>query len=206
MGQYYHPLLIDKDGAKYTACSHDFDNGLKLMEHSWVGNNFVNAILNMLSGHPMRVAWLGDYSSSECDQYDLGGGFVKGREDFMRYYKSAYDRKVADNDADSVKTIKNDGKEYLFDLEHADCFLVNMTKGCYIDLAEYVSENNFTPSWDNALYCINPLPLLTCVGNGMGGGDYSGINGADVGIWAFDEIYVTVLKPANLEKIMYHFL
>ena len=41
MGQYYQPLLIDDSGSMITAYSHDFDNGLKLMEHSWIGNNFV---------------------------------------------------------------------------------------------------------------------------------------------------------------------
>ena len=39
MGQYYMPLLIGSDKKILRFYSHHYDNGLKLMEHSWVGNN-----------------------------------------------------------------------------------------------------------------------------------------------------------------------
>ena len=34
MGQYYMPTLIDDNGTISILYSHDYDNGLKLMEHS----------------------------------------------------------------------------------------------------------------------------------------------------------------------------
>ena len=48
MGQYYMPTLISEDGTVRTLYSHAYDNGLKLMEHSYIGNNFVNAVLTLL--------------------------------------------------------------------------------------------------------------------------------------------------------------
>lgn len=63
MGQYYMPTLIDDNGAISILYSHDYDNGLKLMEHSYIGNDFVNAVLTQLWKHPQRLAWIGDYSN-----------------------------------------------------------------------------------------------------------------------------------------------
>ena len=66
MGQYYKPINIDNKQWLY---SHDFDNGLKLMEHSWIGNNFVGAVMNlMLKGgewFKKRIIWSGDYYGDE---------------------------------------------------------------------------------------------------------------------------------------------
>ena len=63
MGQYYIPLLINDGGAISTLLSHEFGEGLKLREHSWIGNHFVNAVLCLLDNTPQRLAWIGDYSN-----------------------------------------------------------------------------------------------------------------------------------------------
>ena len=42
MGQYYIPIIKRNNGTFETYDSHDYDNGLKLMEHSYVGNSFVD--------------------------------------------------------------------------------------------------------------------------------------------------------------------
>ena len=81
MGQYYKPILIAEDGHVCTACSHDFDNGLKLMEHSWIGNNFVNVILAQIRSNPKRIVWMGDYAIDVIeDTCDFGNGFVRGKK------------------------------------------------------------------------------------------------------------------------------
>jgi len=46
MGQYYKPISIDKMTFLY---SHDYGNGLKLMEHSYIGNNLVNTVESLLA-------------------------------------------------------------------------------------------------------------------------------------------------------------
>ena len=63
MGQYYEPVCLDK---KQYLNSWNFGNGAKLIEHSWRGNNFVEAVVQLLSpGAPWykkRLVWAGDYA------------------------------------------------------------------------------------------------------------------------------------------------
>ena len=195
MGQYYRSLLIYENGEERSAYSHCFNNGLKLMEHSWIGNNFVNAVLHEIEDNPTRVAWLGDYSDSAVKEgCNFGDGFITSVKDFLDKYQSIW------GEYRSVQDIPSDTPQFNIDLGSTGCYLVNATKCCYIDMGKYIKENS-TSEW-----CINPLPLLTCIGNGMGGGDYRGKAGTeDVGSWAFDKIYVTYLRPGNWKEVMYSF-
>jgi hypothetical protein len=73
MGQYYYPIILDKDGKIVVwMLAHSYGNGLKLMEHSWIGNNFVSTFEFALSPegphHKSRVVWAGDYADNEPDQ------------------------------------------------------------------------------------------------------------------------------------------
>ena len=201
MGQYYMPTLIAEDGTVSTLYSHQYDNGLKLMEHSYIGNKFVNAVLTQLWKHPMKVAWIGDYSNDEYgDPYEV----KLPHEEFMRYYGIAWGKDEQDYrihpKARCVVGLKS------------SAFLVNHTQKCYIDLAEYIRQNKWTTagSWNNGVLdpndtwemCINPLPLLTACGNGRGGGDYHECypDYDKVGIWAFDLIECTDVRPEGYEK------
>lgn len=201
MGQYYMPTLIAEDGTVSTLYSHQYDNGLKLMEHSYIGNNFVNAVLTQLWKHPMKVAWIGDYSDG------VGGDPYEAklpREEFMKFYDIAWGKDEQDYrihpKARAVVGMKS------------RAFLVNHTRKCYIDLAEYIRQNKWTEagSWNNGKYnpfdtwdmCINPLPLLTACGNGRGGGDYHECypDYDKVGTWAFELIECTDARPEGYEK------
>ena len=62
MGQYYSPIIKNIDGRVQTFYAHQYDNGLKLTEHFYIGNNFVAAILNELKTLH-QVWWLGDYAT-----------------------------------------------------------------------------------------------------------------------------------------------
>lgn len=66
MGQYYKAVLLANDASSITAyfTSWDYGNGSKLMEHSWIGNEFVEAVERALTA-PTRVAWAGDYADRE---------------------------------------------------------------------------------------------------------------------------------------------
>lgn len=201
MGQYFHVLMISEDGTEMMANPHHFDNGVKLMEHSWIGNDFVNAVLHELEDKPTRIAWIGDYSDSAVEEKcTLGGGYITGYDAFLRMFQTVW------SDECSIQSIPPDTPQFKLDIEHADCFIVNRTKKCYIDMEKYVKENVGDVPYDNRSWCVHPLPLLTALGNGMGGGDYRGtacIN--DVGSWAFDEIYVTYLRPGNFEAVEFCF-
>ena len=70
MGQYYFPIILSENG-KIIAWmdAHEYANGLKLMEHSFVGNNFVCTFEFELTPlgkyHRSRVVWAGDYADQE---------------------------------------------------------------------------------------------------------------------------------------------
>ena len=67
-----------------------------------------------------------------------------------------------------------------FDIDFS-YYIVNHSKKCFVD------KNNIVP--DNDGWRVHPLPLLTCEGNGRGGGDYRGVSDL-IGIWARDVISV----------------
>jgi hypothetical protein len=73
MGQYYLGAILNKNIFKTknvivecAYCPFDFNNGAKLMEHSYVGNHYVmkyeNALANKYYGHPF--VWIGDYADN----------------------------------------------------------------------------------------------------------------------------------------------
>lgn len=172
MGQYYKPVILSEEnevlGWLY---SHDFDNGLKLMEHSYVGNKFVSAFESTLTEggayHKSRVVWSGDYSDNNFYSQCQGVPQLEPRPNY-------------------------DTNDYPF--------IVNHTKKQYVDKRSMIV---FYEDADNS-WQIHPLPLLTCEGNGQGGGDYhpnmytrkDGIecnipnDGKLVGSWAGDVISV----------------
>ena len=65
MGQYYHPTMIDENGNITWVYTHHYSDGLKLMEHSYIGNATMNAVLGQILHHPQRIAWIGDYSDEQ---------------------------------------------------------------------------------------------------------------------------------------------
>jgi hypothetical protein len=50
---------------------------------------------------------------------------------------------------------------------------------------------------------IHPLPLLTCEGNGRGGGDYGGNDQNLVGLWARNTISVSNDIPDGYEELLF---
>ena len=62
MGQYYKPVNVDN---MQWLLSHDYSTGLKLMEHSWIGNEFVGYVMTLMvkggAWYKKRIVWAGDY-------------------------------------------------------------------------------------------------------------------------------------------------
>jgi hypothetical protein len=86
MGQYYHPVILDAEGKVLVWMdAYSYDNGQKLMEHSFLGNTFVSTFEYGLSPDGMYnkspVVWAGDYAKEEpgkdknlhhmCNEYNL---------------------------------------------------------------------------------------------------------------------------------------
>ena len=73
MGQYYYPIILSADGQVLVWMSaHAYNNGLKLMEHSYIGNDFVSTFEYGLCPegiyHKSRVVWAGDYADNEPNE------------------------------------------------------------------------------------------------------------------------------------------
>lgn len=68
MGQYYKPCILAKNKKTVVkwVYSHSYGwNGLKLMEHSYIENDFVKAFETLITNNPQHVVWGGDYAEPE---------------------------------------------------------------------------------------------------------------------------------------------
>ena len=141
MGQYYNPTNISK---KQWVYSHDFGVGLKLMEHSYIGNKFVETVEKLLTkGQEWfkdKIVWAGDYADEE-----------KGRK-LNLYALIGKDKNKITPKCQFLP------KEYKYICNH--------------DKKEYVDKSKIKEDADG--FKIHPLPLLTCEGSGRGSGDFNG--------------------------------
>jgi hypothetical protein len=107
MGQYYNPCILteNKRQVKAWVYSHDFGSGLKLMEHSWLKNDFVKAFENLIIDKPEFVVWCGDYANN-----------VKGCKTNL-YDRCKDDAKVTPSDKPKIPqtryVINHDKKEFV---------------------------------------------------------------------------------------------
>lgn len=153
MGQYYHPVLLKKNGEICKAfSSYEYDNGAKLMEHSYIGNGLVKAVELALKNKKYSLIWAGDYADEDW------------------YFRPTDEQYV-----------KNEGKNLITKDTESPRYIINHTKKVYIDKEKIKNKDEYG-------FIIHPLPLLTSMGNGRGGGDYKGTNMDMVGSWAKDII------------------
>lgn len=170
MGQYYKPIILgeNKRTVKAFVYSHSYNNGLKLMEHSWLKNEFVRAFETLILNNPKPIVWCGDYAEPE-----------KGLK------KNAYSR-CTDKHEVKPDVPKKTGN-----------FIVNHTKKTFVDKRKSPKDKG---GWQ-----IHPLPLLTCEGNGQGGGDFGGQDPQKlVGTWARDVISIETKAPKDFKEIFFN--
>lgn len=187
MGQYYEVLTKDVRGnyAVYNRRVSGQYTAAKLTEHSWMGNNFVDTFCNKLYNKKLQVAWVGDYA----DDGKLVNGLTK--EDVDAFYDMVYSR---------THGLKEHGVR-LNKLNYEGKYLVNHTKQVFINLDNYQVLNEDSDGW-----IAHPLPLLTAIGNGQGGGDYWGTNEDKIGSWAFDMISIVDKEPQGYKEQTYIFI
>lgn len=171
MGQYYYPIILDDDGNIVAWMNaHEYNNGLKLLEHSYIGNNFVSTFEFMLCPegeyYKSRVVWAGDYADVEPDSENL-------------YHLCQEEQCVCPSE---MRTIQYP-------------YIVNHSKKQFVDKRKNIDS-------DDERFVLHPLPLLTCEGNGRGGGDYR--EGSSlVGAWARDIISIEKTKPTDCVEIVF---
>lgn len=177
MGQYYRPVLIDMITLDYKVLNRTVDGQYtmaKLTEHSWFGNPLCDTIGKMLSEQKIYVAWVGDYTENEEIIYKLNKK-IKRHECCLNL---DYD-KIWEVDGVAIKS---------FNFDWQNKIILNHTKECYIDVNKYWNASKIDIKTEEGMeaWVINPIPILTSIGNGRGGGDYRGLCMEDVGSWAGD--------------------
>lgn len=207
MGQYYKPCVLTQNDKGQTrprawVYSHNvktrykrpngtyytMGSGLKLMEHSWLNNRFVQVIemLLMPNGdwYKQPIVWAGDYADGEPDTtfnwMNTDGeivtsdgenlfGFCEDNTEVTKYPKGKFP------------------KEFKYILNH--------------DTKQYVDKSK-VPDKDG--WRIHPLPLLTCEGNGRGGGDYGNEGEHEiVGSWARNRISIDDHAPKGYTELLF---
>lgn len=171
MGAYYKPVNLEDMSAIY---SHDFGSGLKLMEHSWVGNTFVNAVLNEIENGTWKnkpISWICDYD-----------------DDMEDYYSNS-----------SNLAFNNNTREDIENYNESDIIIINLDKKEFVNfgLLPIVWE-------DDKKWIVNPFSLLTSsTTERMGGGDYSNSHSFR-GSWSGDRFIIVrdiKLVPVTFEDI-----
>lgn len=188
MGQYYNVLLKEYNKPSVVYDRYLIVNGkkeytmAKLMEHSWIGNHFVDTICAKIYNNAamFRVVWMGDYGA-DIFRYGKHENISLSEKEVIRLYDRCWDEKT------KTRAIR----KAEFDFHNK--FLTNHTQKLCIDLNEYY-KNSVMHTKYNDDWCVHPLPLLTCIGNGLGGGDYHApTENSDthlVGSWAWDLISI----------------
>jgi len=186
MGQYYKPINLDKKQYVY---SHDFGSGLKLMEHSWIGNQFVGVVEALIAKggdwHGDRIVWAGDYADSETGAKEMT--YTDSRSGEVKSFEpNLFD--LIDDDVNPemrVKPAKRKSHRYVINLDTLE----------YVDTKKIPLSDVYTDDkgkeWP---YVIHPLPILTCEGNGRGGGDLHKESDL-VGKWARARVTVSTILP-----------
>ena len=183
MGQYFCAVLQNADERKVV-----WPNGLKLMEHSWVGNSFMARVCKYIQEHGYaHVAWMGDYAKSES----LAEGFFD--EHKTKMLLDMYEASWTADHEDQIDSA--DEWEY----RYGGYWLLNMDKNECI----YVNKKN--RDWT-----VHPLAPLTCSNPGSGGNYHPHSGEEDEKYfcsWCGDKIGFRKTKPRNckvLNKDMFY--
>lgn len=160
---------------------HMYQQGLKLMEHSYIGNPFVSAFEFQISEdgpfYKSRVVWAGDYADTEPESDHDGPGLEMNGKNL---YSMAMDEERPN--LKLQKPLIRDTSMYRY--------IVNHTKKQYVDKQNFIDD-------------LHPLPLLTCEGNGRGGGDYRGSSETLCGSWARDVISADRKAPEGYSELRF---
>ena len=190
MGQYYKQAFKN-NGTIYT-CSRKVkgvDREMaKLMEHSWIGNYLMDSVAKYLYKNPTNLLWVGDYADGNDEVGEATNNDVAYTDVWGEEMKNEFEFELC-------KKFTYKGK-----------FLVNHTKKQYLDFTTYIKNCEVKPYWSNRKMCINPISLLTVIGNGRGGGDYCGMNEDSVGYWKWDLISIEDEKPEGFEPLNVSFI
>lgn len=98
MGQYYKFIILsddkknDKEVIILVINPHDFYEGAKLMEHSYINTKIMNTVEFLIGPqenfHKSRIVWAGDYADEEPNTDKNLYRLADGYSTFTNYYKN----------------------------------------------------------------------------------------------------------------------
>lgn len=207
MGQYYTAVVTQGD--KTTLFKPDW---VKITEHSWVGNFFMDTVVSRLYNRKGRVAWVGDYTSDIMEEVVSNDG-TKAPLAPSELYAGCYYKRNADGTLyhnekgyieedettplpSNIKVSKRKHNEIKMPLNGK--VIINLTRKEYIIFDTYYKRSVTDDGW-----CLHPVSLLTSTGGDQGGGDYHKgcIDAHQVGRWAYDEIIIKDCTPRRVAKL-----
>lgn len=127
MGQYYIAVILDSERKFIRAWiePHNHSNGAKLMEHSYIGNEFVSAVESLLCPegilYKSPLVWAGDYADPEPEE-------------------EANLNRLTESPPNEKKMLQPQPKDM-----SAYRYIVNHTKAEYVDKEYKVNDSNIHP-------------------------------------------------------------
>ena len=210
MGQYYRAIFLNekKNRPVSVTPSYDFGSGAKLMEHSWMKNDFVRFVELQLIAEPRNLVWSGDYADNEMDLTDAE---IKPHVDETSEYWTLEKLKKEGINlyslSDNVgKLIPNEDVKDKYDHKFKSVAPLKYKYLINFDKKEFVNKEK-TPKGSDG-WKIHPLPLLTAEGNNRDGDDYRGESKL-IGVWARDKIGVVSRKadiPNDFKEVVVDFV
>ena len=181
MGQYYHHVNVDKKES-YSP------DGIKLMEHSWVGNRSIQRLYSLLKGD-----WKGDRVVVAGDYFEAGENKSIG----LDMKEQLYDVEWPEPKVNPLEATKALVKKWMKSEQTG--FYVNYDKKQLIDLTKLKAQEVY----NDQDWIISPLSLMIACGNNRGGGDfYEGGEGFEfVGTWAGDHVGIEDTRPDGFTEI-----
>ncbi len=208
MGQYYKAVFLAENQKPIASVSsYDFGSGAKLMEHSWEKNPMVRFVERQLMVAPQKVVWAGDYADEEDPTTITEREIKLLADEESDYWNSKVLKEKGVNLyslSDTIgKLIHDERVENKYQHDYKGVAPLTAKYLVNHDKKQFVNKTK-TPK-DGDGWKIHPLPLLTCEGNGRGGGDFfvstekKQGNVELIGVWARDKISV-VSKKAEIPK------
>lgn len=183
MGQYFELVNIS-EGVVFEQ-NFNTIGGMKLTEHSYLTNPLAVELRARLAWQWRngRIAHLGDYASDGGSANDV----YKKYQDILSDTENLEHQKIILEDVE-----KMDAFEYPYILNNDKKEYVDILTALPHEIAIEANEN--LEKFKLKLWVFDPVLMLTAVGNGMGGGDYSVETYPDydlVGRWAGDRLSAT---------------
>lgn len=193
MGQYY-TIAIRKQGNEQM----DFikPNGVKMMEHAWLGTETSEQVFSTLLNNPAQLAWVGDYAvntmkdgKKQVSRPELFEGREQNAEFVLDahfyYWQTPYELRYK---LENIKPLE---------VEDSELVIINHTRREYLHLGRHKQLFTIAGQYGG---CINPLAFLCDASQEFAGGDYCGVNLFMSGRWAGDLIEVKLASDFLAEN------